>query len=248
MIHPPRWLRRAPVVREPLRRLAKRHAPAGPIELTVGGLGWSLAPRDNKVDFDLWYKRRLPEAQECAFLARHLGAGDLFVDIGSNIGLYCVVLLSAVPGLEAAAFEPIERLRMRQSRNLKLNGLADRAVLSATAVGPQGTMTLHQSRNAGRASLVPFDGSRGSITVAVQPLADLLDRAPAAIKIDVEGFEADALMPYFDVTPPDRWPRAIVIETLHHALWRRDCLQELARNGYVLAGGTDENACLLLTT
>lgn len=244
MMVPPPWLRRAPLLREPVRRLAKRLAPEGPVALAVDGLAFSLAPADNKTDFDIWYKRRLPEAGERAFLASHLSAGDLFVDIGANIGLYTVALLAAVPGLAAVTFEPVERLRLRQAANLALNGQSGRAVIHPEAVGPEGTLTLHESRNAGRSSLLPFPGARAGNAVPVRPLAALLGRAPAAIKIDVEGFEDQALLPYFDATPPERWPRAVVIETLHHAIWRRDCLQDLFERGYVDAGRTDENALL----
>ena len=241
----PRWVRRFPGLKTPLRRFAKRHAPRGPVTLEVEGLAWHLAPRDNKVDFDIWYKRRLEEAQERAFLAGHLGPGDLFVDIGANIGLYTVALLQAVPGLAAATFEPLDKLRARQVANLAANGLTGRAAVSADAVGPAGEMVLYESVNAGRSSLIAFDGARAGRNVRVRPLAALLDRAPRAIKIDVEGYEADALMPYFDATGPESWPRAVVIETLHRALWPRDCLSELFQRGYVLAGETDENALLV---
>lgn len=241
----PRWLRRAPLVGTPLRRFAKRHAPRGPLSLTVEGLTWQLAPRDNKVDFDIWYKRRLDEPHERAFLAEHLGPGDVFVDIGANIGLYTVALLAAVPGLTAVTFEPLDRLRQRQVANLAANGLTDRAIVHAEAVGPEGEMTLFESQNAGRSSLIAFDTASGGRTVRVRPLTALLQARPAAIKIDVEGFEAEALMPYFDTTEAERWPRAVVIETLHRAIWSRDCLSELFQRGYVLAGGTDENALLV---
>lgn len=241
----PRWVRRAPVIATPLRRFAKRHAPTGPLNLTIEGLTWQLAPRDNKVDFDIWYKRRLDEPHERAFLAEHLEAGDVFVDIGANIGLYTVALLAAVPGLTAVTFEPLERLRARQLANLHENGMSGRAKVHAEAVGPDGEMTLFESQNAGRSSLIAFDTASGGQRVIVRPLAELLTVAPAAIKIDVEGFEAEALMPYFDATGPDRWPRAVVIETLHRAIWSRDCLSELFQRGYVLAGETDENALLV---
>lgn len=247
MIHPPRWLRRAPGLRQPLRRLVKRHAPAGPVDLTVEGLAWRLAPRDNKVDFDIWYKRRLEEAPERAFLAARLGSGDVFVDIGANIGLYTAALLAALPGLTAVTFEPLDRLRQRQLENLARNGLAERARVRAEAIGPAGTAILHESLNAGRSSLLPFAGAGGSQVVRTIPLADALAEEgvrPAAVKIDVEGYEADALMPYFDAAAESDWPRAIVIETLHRAAWPRDCLQELAERGYVQCGETEENALL----
>ncbi len=248
---PPRWLRRAPLVKDPLRHLSKRMAPLGPVRAEVEGVRLDLAPADNKVDFDIWYKGRLEEAAERAFLCEHLAAGDWFADIGANIGLYTLSLLSRVPGARAIAFEPLTRLRSRLVHNLALNGLAERAVVRPEAVGPVGALTLYESRNAGRSSLIAFDGARAGDTVAVRPLADLVEAAgaapPAALKIDVEGFEAAALMPYFDTVPAGDWPKAVVIETLHRAFWERDCLQELFQRGYESAGMTDENALLVRT-
>lgn len=247
-VRPPAWLRRLPLVRAPLRRLSKRHAPEGPLMLTVEGINWRLAPRDNKVDFDIWYKRRIEGAEERAFLARHLAAGDLFVDVGANIGAYTIPLLAAVPGLRVVAFEPLERLRLRLLHNLALNGLAGWAEVRAEAVGPYGSLTLYESGNAGRSSLIPFEGGRVGQSVPVRPLAALLPAAPAALKVDVEGFEDRALLPYFDDMPRARWPRAVVIETLHRGAWERDCLQELFERGYVQAGRTEENALLQLAS
>lgn len=247
---PPRWLRRAPVLREPLRRAMKRHAPKDPVAMTVEGVRLSLVPRDNKVDFDIWYKNRLEEAAERAFLASHMRPGDTFVDIGANIGLYPLTVLKAVPGSRAVTFEPLERLRDRQRKNLALNGLSDRVTVRSEAVGPSGTMTLYESDNAGRSSLVPFEGSGQARPVAVRPLADMLAEegvVPATLKIDVEGFEDQALLPYFEGAPATAWPRAIAIETLHRGAWQKDCLQELFQRGYQLAITTDENALLTRT-
>lgn len=247
---PPRWLRRAPLIREPLRKAMKRHAPKGPVAVTVEGVRLSLAPRDNKVDFDIWYKKRLEEAAERDFLAHHMRPGETFIDIGANIGLYPLTVLSAVPDSRAVTFEPLERLRHRQRQNLALNGLLDRVAVRAEAVGPDGTMTLYESDNAGRSSLVPFEGSGRALPVPVRPLADMLAEegiVPATLKIDVEGFEDRALLPYFDTAPVAAWPRAVVIETLHRGAWQRDCLQELFQRGYQLAITTDENALLTRT-
>ncbi|MEO1103940.1 MAG: FkbM family methyltransferase [Pseudomonadota bacterium] len=247
-MRPPRWMRRAPFVREPLRRFAKRWAPRGPVEARAEGLTFALAPRDNKVDFDIWYKARLEEAQERAFLTTHLKPGEWFIDIGANIGLYTISLLSRVPGARAAAFEPLDKLRARLAVNLERNGLSSGVAVRDEAVGPASEMRLFESRNAGRSSLLPFEGAREGRLVTVRPLRALLEEigaVPAALKIDVEGFEAEALLPYFDEAPPDRWPRAVVIETLHRGLWRRDCLHELLAKGYVMHGETDENALLV---
>lgn len=246
---PPHWLRRAPVVRDPLRHLMKRLAPQGPVRAVVEGITLDLAPADNKVDFDIWYKHRLEEAAERDFLAAELQPGEWFVDIGANIGLYTLSLMTRVPGARAVAFEPLTRLRGRLQHNLALNDLTGRVAVRPEAVGPEGTLELYESRNAGRSSLIAFEGARAGDKVPVRPLAGLLEEAGVgpigALKIDVEGFEAEALMPYFDTAPAAKWPRAIVIETLHRASWRRDCLQELFQRGYERAGTSDENAFLV---
>ncbi|WMS41574.1 FkbM family methyltransferase [Acuticoccus sp. MNP-M23] len=244
---PPRWLRRLPLVREPMRRFYKRIAPNGPVNVRLNGLDLALDPADNKVDFDIWYKARLDEAEERAFLAAHLKEGEWFVDIGANIGLYTVGVLAAAPGSRAVAFEPLARLRTRLATNLDRNGLADRVVIRPEAVGPAGKLTLHESRNAGRSSLVPFEGAKPGDLVEVRPLTEMLaeiEAKPAVLKIDIEGFEDQALLPYFELAPEAQWPRAIVLETLHRALWRDDCLQDLFQRGYIEAGRTAENRLL----
>lgn len=236
-----------------LRRACRGHAPRGPVDVTVEGLRLRLCPADNKTDFDIFAKGRLDEAAERAFLAERLGAGEIFVDIGANIGIYTLsVLAKGPPGASAVAFEPHPAMRTRLAFNLAANGFAGRVTLIGEAVGPSAaTMRLitPSANNAGRSSLVASGDAPGTdVEVPVRPLASLLE-APGraridAIKIDVEGFEDQALMPFFDTAPPDAWPHSIVIETLHRALWRRDCLAELVSLGYEEVERTDENALL----
>ncbi|MEM7695074.1 MAG: FkbM family methyltransferase [Pseudomonadota bacterium] len=242
---PPRLIRRAPLIREPLRRFMKRHAPRGPLTRTVEGLTFELAPRDNKVDFDIWYKGRLEEGVERRFLAKAQPEGGVFVDIGANIGLYTLALLRDRPDARAIAIEPLARLRARLFKNLAANGLS--ATIRAEAVGPAGEADLFESLNAGASSLLSAGQQGGVQRVTVRPLAEILADEGVrahAIKIDVEGFEDEALMPFFDTVPRENWPVAVVMETLHRAAWRRDCLLELLEQGYQIKEQTAENVCL----
>ncbi|MEM6847180.1 MAG: FkbM family methyltransferase [Pseudomonadota bacterium] len=246
---PPRAVRRLPGVRTPLRRLAKRRAPLGPVRVNVAGLTLDLAPADNKVDFDVWYKRRFDEAQEYAFLADHMRPDELFVDVGANIGLYSAAVLVAVPRSSAVAFEPLAHLRKRFIQNMALNGISERVRLLPHAVGPRGRMTLYRNANAGASSLIPTTDALGTEEVDVIPLADVIAAdgpRVGALKIDVEGFEDQALLPLLDAFDRDRWPRAVALETLHCGIWRQNCLLELIKKGYSLRRETVENALLAL--
>ena len=240
-------------IRAALRHRLKPLMPRRPVDVTVEGVKFRCRPDDNKVDFDLVAKRRLDEAAERAFLAERLRPGDVFVDIGANIGLYTLsVLLRGPNGIRVVAFEPHAGLRGRLAFNLAANGVADRATVLPWAVGPRpATMTLwsNAAGNSGRSSLVAFDGDRrAGAPVEVRPLTAILAEGLAPridlLKIDVEGFEDAALMPFFDAAPDSAWPRAMVIETLHRDVWRRDCLAELARLGYERYGETCENVLL----
>jgi hypothetical protein len=54
------------------------------------------------------------------------------------------------------------------------------------------------------------------------------------LKIDVEGYEDKALLPFFATAPKQIWPKAIVIEHCHRDRWKKDCQKELVEIGYNL--------------
>jgi hypothetical protein len=86
--------------------------------------------------------------------------------------------------------------------------------------------------------------------IAVRPLADILLEQNVSrvdvIKVDVEGYEDRALLPYFDHAPREGWPRTILIETVLRHRWERECLAELGRRGYQRTAATSENVILHL--
>jgi hypothetical protein len=65
------------------------------------------------------------------------------------------------------------------------------------------------------------------------------------LKIDIEGYEDRALLPYLDTVASDFWPKAIVIEKIHGDRWREDVLSIMLERGYCLHGGTKSNAFLI---
>jgi FkbM family methyltransferase len=127
-----------------------------------------------------------------------LGAGDIALDVGANLGWYSVLLnrLSA-PGARIFAFEPDPRTYGLLLTNLAANEATRVTALNIALGAEAGSATLrrYKDSNNGRHSLIPGDDIAGSITV----LLDTLDAFAAAqgiagqriafMKIDVEGFE-----------------------------------------------------------
>lgn len=134
----------------------------------------------------------LHEFAEMAFVLHLLRPGDLFADVGANVGGY-TVLAAGVRRARVVAIEPGRRAHAALTRNVALNRLSDRVRTAPVALGDAiGTLffstghdaTDHVSSEAGDAhERVP------------QTTADALfaDEAPLAMKLDVEGYEAAVL-------------------------------------------------------
>jgi FkbM family methyltransferase len=139
---------------------------------------------------------RLPDYREMSFWLGALHPGDLFVDVGANIGIY--TLLIASHGCDVISVEPARDARRLLETNLRLNGL--KADIVAAALGRAAGRSALTAELGSMNYLVPNPGETGEISepvaeVSVTTLDDLLsDRTAAGVKIDVEGFELDVVL------------------------------------------------------
>jgi len=135
----------------------------------------------------------LHEYEDMALALHLLRRGDLFVDIGANIGSYS--LLAAAAGSQVIAFEPIPSTFEALVRNIRFNGLENRIDARNMGIGAE-TSTLEFTAKLDTVNHVVSQGELGaeSISVPVDTLDNCLgDRQASVIKIDVEGFETSVL-------------------------------------------------------
>lgn len=130
---------------------------------------------------------RNPPNPEMLVWRRRLSPGDLFVDVGANIGLYTV--FAADLGAEVVAVEPDPVNAGRIRENLAVNGL-DAVVVEKAMDSKPGTVVMTADLNE-RNHLLP-DGADGR-TVEATTLDALLGGRTAMVKIDVEGAEEAVL-------------------------------------------------------
>jgi FkbM family methyltransferase len=131
----------------------------------------------------------LHEFEDMGFVLHALRPGDLFVDVGANIGSYSV-LAAGAGGAQVLAFEPAPRAYAALQDNLRLNNLAALVEARSEAVG---------GAPGRRAITVDLDTvnhlldgapSAASTQVTITTLdAALAGRQPNVLKIDVEGYE-----------------------------------------------------------
>ena len=134
----------------------------------------------------------LHEFADMAFLLHYLRPGDLFVDVGANIGSY-TVLASAVCGADSIAFEPDPITMAAFKKNIAINSLVTLVTNLEAAVGREaGEIPFTIGRDT--VNQVASDGDDNTRTVRVECLDDVLSgKSPAFIKLDVEGYEAEVI-------------------------------------------------------
>lgn len=139
---------------------------------------------------------------------RGMKPGELFFDIGANIGQYSVV--AAAHGLRVVAFEPESQNFMVLMRNIAMNNMVDKIVAYPFCIGekPNQVEILRLSSLIQGGSCHSFGtdlnykgemkgwaGAQGSVSYSVDHLVDEHGFAcPDHIKIDVDGLESSVLL------------------------------------------------------
>jgi FkbM family methyltransferase len=134
-------------------------------------------------------------------LAKYLKSGDIFYDIGANIGFFSVIAARLVgTSGHIYAFEPVKENAACIRHNIKLNDfsqitLLEKAVSSSAGEGEM-LLTLHPGGHALSTVYTPPD-IQSSLTVELVSIDDLVAQKillpPTVVKIDVEGAEIDVL-------------------------------------------------------
>jgi len=139
----------------------------------------------------------LHEAADMAFVLHVLSPGDVFLDVGANVGTY-TILASGVAQARTLALEPIPATFERLLRNLRLNDLLSRVDARCLAVGAtEGSVRFTAGRDTtNRAvTLLPAPSQEPTVEVPLTSLDQHLQDAPTPLvwKVDVEGYEPEVL-------------------------------------------------------
>jgi FkbM family methyltransferase len=115
-----------------------------------------------------------------------LRPGDLFVDVGANVGSYTI--WAAECGAHVIALEPASDTFCLLRENISLNGYSVQAIQAAA-----GDACGVAQFTKGRDCVNQFDPEGSEQTRVVTIDSVIGDRAVAGMKVDVEGFEFDVL-------------------------------------------------------
>lgn len=218
---------------------------SGPLDVERDHGRFRLHYRDNLIEIGLLlhptYNHR-----EIRFIREAVEGGGTFIDIGANIGLYSVAVATLAPKAKVVAIEPGPTVLARLNANIAASAVEKRVTVAAVAISDQNRKGGLVFKDGDLAIARFEEGAEGGLET--RTLVDLLDelkvKTIGAIKIDIEGREAEALGPFFREAPRSRWPKRIVIEHLTEAEWGADLFGQLSAAGYREVGRTQQNSLL----
>ena len=174
------------------------------------------------------------EQEQTAAFAATVKKGDVFFDIGANVGYY-TLLASRQVGREGkvVAFEPVVRNLSHLYRHLELNKASNVTVISAACSDSISLASFSSGENFAMGHIagdnIPKENIQIVPTVSVDAVAQKTGISPDVMKIDVEGAEL-AVLEGARATLLAARPK-IFLSTHSDAL-RETCLAYLHELGY----------------
>ncbi len=218
----------------------------GTLDIRYRGAAYRIRGENNLIEYGLLLVPTY-NGQDIDFLLDGAPSDAGFVDLGCNIGLYSLPLAVARPQGRVVSIDANPKMIARIRWNAAATGLHNVTPIHAAV-----------SDSDGRGDLVIRKDDVAIVAVQESASGDMPIRTLAAIlsetgldaihglKIDIEGHEDRALVPFLDGCPPRMLPRRIVIEHPEPQADYPGCTAAFARHGYRLVARNRNNSLYTL--
>ncbi|SCZ11370.1 FkbM family methyltransferase [Microvirga guangxiensis] len=221
-----------------LRRVVMRKLKGQPLDLETFGVRMRVVPDKNVCERRIIFTPQYFDLDEIKLIAARNREGFTFIDVGSNVGWYALLVARKVnPSSRILAVEPQPEIFDRLVHNIRLNPFGTIKAVDCAIADKTGELTLFlDPRNKGEASLKIVNSSQtDTIRVPAVTLLDLIRREGFthvdAVKLDVEGAEDLILDPFFRDAPAALHPSLFIIPDVPDR-WQVDLPKLLQEKGY----------------
>jgi len=221
-----------------LRRVVMKSLKDQPLDLETFGVRMRVVPYKNVCERRILFTPQYFDLDEIRLIAARDREGFTFIDIGSNVGWYALLVARKVSASSRIlAVEPQPEIFDRLIHNIRLNPFGTIKAFDCAIADKTGELTLFlDPLNKGEASLKIVNSSQtDAIRVPVVTLLDLVRQEGFghvdAVKLDVEGAEDLILDPFFRDAPASLYPSLLIIPDVSDR-WQVDVRKLLEEKGY----------------
>tara|TARA_Y100000768_G_C23962839_1_gene676296 strand:+ start:417 stop:1235 length:819 start_codon:yes stop_codon:yes gene_type:complete len=214
--------------------------------VNISGLSFTLSCT-NWVTHFRWYLFKTKEPESIYFFDNYLNEGDVYFDIGANVGVFSIYPAKRFDDIKVFSFEPEASNLAYLKENIIENKISDKVMIYGLGISDcVGLSKLHlQDLLAGSAMHTedqndielsaegkkPILWSEGIYTVSLDYFCEELNLMPNVIKIDTDGNESKILMGAKNILK-NPLLKAILVETPEDQIV--ECHSILIESGFKL--------------
>ncbi len=209
------------------------------IDSTIQGLNYRFYMNDNVSERKFLFLPQFFDTFEFSLMRKRLKQGGTFVDVGANVGIYSMIAAEQTgKNGKVISIEPNPFVIERLKYNLSINNFDDRIKIQQCGISDaEGTFDLVLDKtNLGGSSLV-IERSDEKISISCKLLSSLIKEQGIkqidGLKIDIEGAEDKALIPFFNTVDKSLFPKFIILENSPND-WKEDLPAFLESKSYTL--------------
>lgn len=207
------------------------------IDAKVDGLNFRLYMNDNVSERKFLFLPQFFDYFERCLMKSRLVQGDTFIDIGANAGIYTMTAAEQVgESGTVISIEPNPFVLERLKFNSSINSFDDRIIIQQCGISDaEGKFDLIMDKtNLGGSSLV-VKRSDKKISIVCKLLSTIVEEQGIkqidGLKIDIEGAEDKALIPFFNTVDKSLYPKFLILENSPND-WKEDLPAFIESKGY----------------
>ena len=215
---------------------------SGPLDVVFRGCAFRLWNERNLIEYGILLDPNYNH-EDIDFLVNGAKNNANFVDIGSNIGLYSQPLALAAPKGQTISIDANPLMKLRLNFNRSSSKISNINMINIAVSDKKGSRTLKIRKD--DIAIVALDESiDGNIkySTLIEVLSiNKIDKIHG-LKIDIEGHEDKALVPFLLNAPKTLLPNKIVIEQPTRNQDYPGCLNAFEKLNYKLVGRSKNNS------
>ena len=184
----------------------------GPLDIHFRNCAFRIYGENNLIEYGILLSPKYNQA-DIDFLLEDSKSNSNFVDLGCNIGLYSLPLASSAPNGTVISIDANPLMQSRLSFNANSSGIKNIQIICSAVSDKTGEGSLLIRKN-DTAIVSVNEDIKGSIKI--DKLENIIReqglKSIYGLKIDIEGHEDKALVPFLLNVDEDLLPKRIVIE------------------------------------